>query len=698
MHIRRLHVSNFRAVKNAHLEDLSDMVVIAGPNGSGKSCLFDAIRLLKSVYGGYQPNEWQQWFGEFQINLDRNQPQILTLFQDRSIPLDIEFEIELHHDEEEFIRENSSDQMTRLIWEQFSSRQQAGRYPRGAPVAAQMREFGKEVEDRVQKEVATITDELGKPSYTGRLRITPDLKLEPLESPMLQLVFSVFLPQDIGIIDYHGAQRTYAREQVGGINLNIDTSEERLSQHALYNFASKYSNIKTEMASSYIRSILSEESGASSTTKDELLDTLSEMFSLFFPDKEFLGPRPTEDGRLLFPVKTEAGFEHDINDLSSGEKEVLYGYLRLRNVSPEHSVLLLDEPELHLNPRLIQGLPQFYYRHLGRSLDNQIWLLTHSDTLLREALSTGEISVFHMQLPHVVDQDENQVRRIEANEELDRAIIDLVGDLATYRPGAKVVIFEGGGDTEFDLFMVNTLFPDFQTTVNPVSGGDKIKVREIHELLESARKAGAVPAQFFSIVDRDSERQTAIESSTALSWDVYHIENFLLAPRFIHAALEDALGNENTLEDETSVERALKNAARETLVDLVRHRLETEANRSLVSKIRTNTDRSLDTVAQSLHQAIAASLERLQSETGEELSEESLECREEEERKRYEADLQSDDWKSTFRGRDILKRFVSTHAKGARYELFRNLVLAKMRDAGHQPDGMAEVIRRILDE
>ncbi len=70
MRIKNIEVSNFKAIKEIKLRNLEDTVVIAGPNGCGKSCLFDAIRLLKSVYGGYQENEWHQWFGEFQINLN----------------------------------------------------------------------------------------------------------------------------------------------------------------------------------------------------------------------------------------------------------------------------------------------------------------------------------------------------------------------------------------------------------------------------------------------------------------------------------------------------------------------------------------------------------------------------------------------------------------------------------------------------
>ena len=55
MKIDSLTIKNFRGISDVSLNDLGSMVIIAGQNGSGKSCLFDAIRLLKSIYGGYRP-------------------------------------------------------------------------------------------------------------------------------------------------------------------------------------------------------------------------------------------------------------------------------------------------------------------------------------------------------------------------------------------------------------------------------------------------------------------------------------------------------------------------------------------------------------------------------------------------------------------------------------------------------------------
>lgn len=230
----------------------------------------------------------------------------------------------------------------------------------------------------------------------------------------MELLFSIYRPRDLGVIDYHGAHRQYTREQVGGINLDIDSSAQRLRQHALYNYANKYKNVKSEMAAAYVRELVGRDAGVDEPASTSLRSTLRELFQHFFPGKRFEGPVPGRDRSLSFPVTLEDGRQHDINDLSSGEKEVLFGYLRLRNTAPHNSVLLLDEPELHLNPRLVRGLPSFYHQHLGRKLNNQLWLVTHSDAFLREAVGQPGFSVFHMSDPAYTEDTANQVISVSA--------------------------------------------------------------------------------------------------------------------------------------------------------------------------------------------------------------------------------------------------------------------------------------------
>jgi hypothetical protein len=695
MRIKTLEVSNFRAVRYAVFNELPSMVVIAGPNGCGKSCLFDAIRLLKSAYGGYQPNEWQHWFSEFQINIDRRQPELLSLFQDRSNPVSISFDIALTDNEISYISDNINDLLRPLVWYQVAP--EIGRYTRTPPLAAQFRQHLPEVESKIQSESEMIIDEISSSVHSGRIVINPDLTINLAESPVLQMIFSIFDPQNVGIFEYHGAQRNYQREQIGNVNLNIETSEQQGSQHALYNYANKFTNIKSEMASSYVRDLISREVDEEVSPGASLTSTLTELFETFFPGKNFLGPRPMPNGRLLFPVRTDDGFEHDINDLSSGEKEVLYGYLRLYNLSPMNSVLLVDEPELHLNPRLIQGLPQFYDKHLGRALNNQIWLLTHSDALLREALSSPDFAVFHMQLPALIEQGENQVTRIHAEEDLDRAIMDLVGDLATYRPGAKVVILEGGGDSDFDLYMVTSLFPDFQNEVNPVSAGNKSRVIQLNEVLRNAKKEGAIPASFYAIVDKDTDEPTLSATDGVYCWDRYHIENYLLEPRFILQAIQDSLGLQSPFESESEVEEALRNCAEATQPSLVRESLESYVNKKIVAQINTRSDPHSDKVLDNLKQAIENSIERITKVNEEDLSAEALERAKAKLEEKLDGDLKTGEWRRNFRGRDILRLFVGRYVSGTKYEVFRNLIISKMRDRNYRPPEMEDVIQAIVD-
>jgi hypothetical protein len=696
MRFCHLGVTNFRSIRFAELNNLPGMVLIAGPNGCGKSTLFDAIRLLKSVYGGYQPNEWQQWFSEFQISIDMRRPELLTIFQDPTQPLQIEAGISFAKEEKDYIRDNAQDMLRKYIWAQLVP-DQGYMYRPTQAIASQLQQYGPEVDRRTGQQLPNLMSELDYDRIEAHLIIPPDPR-QPIQvapSLLLQVAFSQYDPQHLGILDYHGPQRAYQREQVGGINLNIQTTEQQGSQHALYNYAGKYTNIKTEMASSYVREILGQQAGATASLTESLIATLKELFATFFPGKEFLGIAPTADGRLLFPVRTEGGLRHDINDLSSGEKEVLYGYLRLYSLSPRHSVLLIDEPELHLNPRLVQGLPQFYQKHIGRALDNQIWLLTHSDAMLREALITEDASVFHMLPPGGVVSAENQIRAVQAAEEAEHALIDLVGDLATYKPGAKVVVFEGGGDSEFDIHMVATLFPEFEKSVNAISGGNKARVRNLHALLDAARQRGIFPAKVFSIADRDSDQLESAPDS-ALLWDVYHIENYLLEPNYILQATHDLLGRSTTMATADEVDSALLSCAREVLPGLILHRLRAEAHESLRSILELGLDPTASDIPASLNEAILRANNKLTELLDGPLSINSIRAGDTQVRASLEADLASGHWKKTFRGRDILKRYAGYHCPGVPYLSFRNIVLSKMRDGGYRPAGMQFVIEQIL--
>ena len=116
MRIDELTITNFRGIRHISMNDLGHMIIIAGQNGSGKSCIFDALRLLKSVYGGYQANEWQQWMGEFQITLSSRSSDYTSLFYDAGNELRITCQFKLADEERAFIADNADELLSDYIW------------------------------------------------------------------------------------------------------------------------------------------------------------------------------------------------------------------------------------------------------------------------------------------------------------------------------------------------------------------------------------------------------------------------------------------------------------------------------------------------------------------------------------------------------------------------------------------------------
>jgi hypothetical protein len=284
-----------------------------------------------------------------------------------------------------------------------------------------------------------------------------------------------------------------------------------------------------------------------------------------------------------------------------------------------------------------------------------------------------------------------------ASDHVERVVIDLVGDLAAYRPGAKIVLFEGGGDTDFDVRMTCTLFPRFQTAVNPISSGNKRRVHDLYAVLEEARKTGAVPGMFFSITDRDAGTCLPAEPSRQLSWDTYHIENYLLEPKYILSVLKDLLPT-TAPSSEKEVYDLLLKAARSTINPLVAHRMRMFANAAIVGSIDLGFDPMSQQPERLLKEAIDRSRNKLDTILSHELSQATIREKTEEFINEYNNSLRSGTWIKDFPGRSILSTFCGTDNRKIRYEHLRDLIIAKMRDSGFEPPGMKSVIEQILNE
>lgn len=548
MRITSLRIQNLRAIELLEIHDLKDFVIVAGPNGCGKTTVLDAVRLIKSIY---VHNEWRLWFGEFGINID--QPGNLShIFRDANQSAQLNATVRLSEDEHEFLL-NHADNIAKSIFLNRLQNQRFARTVTGDP-PLHIDSLPKSQISQVEHDANVLSSSLKQALRTG-LEFSAGLQMlahppqvVPINSPVATAAFTTFRPESLGEIEFHTSRRNYVRESVDNIRLRVgDRAEERRNRF-LYDLENKYKNVKTQLGEEYIASILKGEN----PEEAPLQKSIKDLFEIFFPGKEFKGVTLGKDNSLQFPVMLSTGEIHDIDELSSGEKEIVYGYLWLRTGTPRQSIVLVDEPELHLNPALVHGLPGFYKTNLADALDSQVWIVTHSDAILRQAVRDPEMSVFHMARAFDNTQQANLINTQDA---IEAAVIDLIGDLAAYRPYAKIVLVEGQNDTRFDVEVIRRLFPAIAERANFIPAGNRrmtsgIRVRLLQILEEAGLTGRAV-----SISDYDLGKGPNTEKYGHFRWPVYEIENFLLDPKIIRAAAKTFLRNDPFDSDEEVIER-----------------------------------------------------------------------------------------------------------------------------------------------
>ena len=307
--------------------------------------------------GSYQQSELDLWSNEFQLNWRGGAGDLRALLRDKSQEMAIEGVVEISEREKQFMLGEGQWMIRELIWKEKYPRVNTHQGQLRAIATQQMLEMTRVVNETAESWAAELANELKWRKAQGWLKVAPNGDAVRGGSRALQITFGFFVPERMGIIDYHGSHRKYDREQLRTIALQESDEEEKVKSGALYNYETKYANLKSAMAGEYVRELLERDAAGKRTGKTKpLAKTLEELFSMFLPGKTFKGPVAVEGGEVAFPVWVDEKTQHDINELSSGEKEILFAYLRARTLSPRQSVLLIDEPELHLNPGLVQGL------------------------------------------------------------------------------------------------------------------------------------------------------------------------------------------------------------------------------------------------------------------------------------------------------------------------------------------------------
>ena len=110
---------------------------------------------------------------------------------------------------------------------------------------------------------------------------------------------------------------------------------------------------------------------------NKVVNEINSIFNILELDAKLKGF--SKDEKTLPIFENSAGEEFDINNLSSGEKQLFLRTLSIKMLEPNNSIILIDEPELSLHPKWQRRIIEVY-RKIGEN--NQIIVATHSPHIL----------------------------------------------------------------------------------------------------------------------------------------------------------------------------------------------------------------------------------------------------------------------------------------------------------------------------
>lgn len=374
------------------------------------------------------------------------------------------------------------------------------------------------------------------------------------------------------------------------------------------------------------------------------------------------------------------GNSHDLDDLSSGEKELIHGYITLVALGLKNSIVMIDEPEVHLNPRMVKGLVGFYDNFVSKEFNNQIIFSTHSDVLVKDLISTADVMVMHM--GEATEDEGNQVVAVNTLSKKDKLIYELVGDRAAFLPAGKVVIIEGD-KSSLDRHVLDRLFPDFVAQTNIISGLSKKEVILLAQNITDLESSSDRLSKVFAITDRDFDT-TPLPSFAIHHWNVYSIENYLLHPDYILRVL-------NALGAETSHDQLLGELG--AVVQTVEKRLVRESQiNAVASRLFSSTKINIDVNSSDFEGALMSAFEKAKERVGE-LSFETNE-------NDNTINLKGQNLEEKLMvlpGKKILAEFVAKNEKMRKYGVrdFSALIVDKMQEDGYQPEGIRTVLASV---
>ena len=553
MHVQRLKVKNFRALEDIDVDFTSPVSVVIGPNAAGKTTILEAIRLAKAVLAPRTQQETNQAL----ISLGTMSPHLpQRLFPeavacDPSRPTSIKCDFKVHELELDVLRKALPRIPAQLAQSSsgiiFSSQNQIASFFAS--------ESGKLALKEAEAEVKSNFSELEVRKII-RVHLNMDWSTGIIggEYPVDQMFFSVIeqlMDPSKTTFSYFPADRSMpAGEQP--VQLGIaDTSAQLESYNSQPQ--TKFIRLKHTIFSSIVQN----EQGRKVIEEDFKL-----IFERILRGRSLSNIGINEVGLLSIRIKdNESGRTFDIDALSSGEKGLILTFLLIGRSMADGGVVLLDEPELHLNPAVSRDVLQFLIEEFVTKRNIQAIICSHSAEILTAALEDPSCQLYHLRggksLARVRQHDQGEIRdalsRLGSSE----------SESLLYRGTVSV---EGIHDAEILRVGFDDLFRRFKFRER---GGRGEIERSIKELQKAEKSDSEIGFHFF-LFDHD-RHPTDLSSSDhvrLLQWDRTCLENYLLDVDIITDLTREAEFSDRPMKNTSDMLLEMKRLAREQLSEV----------------------------------------------------------------------------------------------------------------------------------
>ena len=243
---------------------------------------------------------------------------------------------------------------------------------------------------------------------------------------------------------------------------------------------------------------------------DDIKSTLDDVMVIW---NELIEHRQLDcDENNSLQIKYE-GNSYDAHEMSDGERVIIY-YTGRVLLAPKNSLIIVDEPEIHLHKSIANKL---WDNLETRRKDCTFIYFTHDlDFASSRIAQKGWIKEFRY-------PNNWMLELLEDNAIPEELQLKLIGSRK------KILFCEGGTQKSIDKWLFEILFPDY--TIQPVG-----TCKSVIAYTKAYNRLKNAPVKAYGLIDRDfrnDEQLRKLESESIYSYSVAEIENLFLVEDFI---------------------------------------------------------------------------------------------------------------------------------------------------------------------